>query len=388
MKTLWVHPFNGIAGDMMLGALIAAGADVDQIRDGLSQLEIDGWSLHAEPIMRNGIAATNLTVDTNEGHSHRTAGDIMAIVDASELPENVRENARRVFSALAEAEGAVHAMEPEKVHFHEVGGIDAIVDIVGTCIGLNLLGIERIVVGPVAVGHGITKSAHGRIPHPAPATVRLLDSIPIRGIDTSVELTTPTGAAIVRALADAYGPAPEMTLTASGFGAGDAELPDHPNLLQLLVGDSVAVFEAESLLVLEANIDDLTGEYLAHGVERLMDEGALDAWATSIDMKRGRPAATLSALIEPLDLDRLGAVLLRETGSLGFRSTGVDRRSIPREIGQVEIDGQHIAIKSSLDTVKAEYRDVAEAARVLDRPARLIASEAEAAWRRIVASND
>lgn len=387
MKTLWVHPFNGIAGDMMLGALIAAGADLDQIRDQLSQLDVDDWSLHAEPTMRNGISATNLTVATDEGHSHRTAGDIMAIVDASGLPENVRENARRVFSALSVAEGAVHAMNPDSVHFHEVGGIDAIVDVVGTCIGLDLLGIERIVVGPVAVGHGITKSAHGRIPHPAPATVRLLEGIPVRGIDTSVELTTPTGAAIVRALADAYGPAPEMTVTASGFGAGDAELPDHPNLLQLLIGDGAAALAAEALLVLEANIDDLTGEYLAHGIERLMDEGALDAWVTPIDMKRGRPAATLSALVEPTDLDRLGGVLLRETGSLGFRSRGVDRRSIPREIGHVEIDGQPIAIKSSSDTVKAEYRDVAKAARVLDRPARLIAAEAEAQWR-TVASND
>ena len=383
MRTLWIHPFNGIAGDMMLGALIAAGADVDQIRDGLSQLDVDGWSISAEPVQRHGLSAINLTVDTNEGHSHRTAGDIKAIVDGSGLPERVRHNADRVFSALADAEGAVHDKSPETVHFHEVGGIDAIVDVVGTCIALDLLDIDRVIVAPVAVGHGITKSAHGRIPHPAPATVRLLDGIPIRGIDTSVELTTPTGAAIVRALADGYGPAPEMTVTASGFGAGDAEVPDHPNLLQLLIGDGVGDVAADPLLVLEANIDDLTGEYLAHAVERLIEGGSLDAWVTSIDMKRERPAATLSALVEPVDLDRLGALLLRETGSLGFRSRGVDRRSVPREIGHVEIEGQRIAIKSSADTVKAEYRDVAEAASVLDRPARLIAAEAETQWRSV-----
>ena len=384
MKTLWIHPFNGIAGDMMLGALIDAGADVDQVRKGLDGLGVDDWSLRTESIQRHGISATNLTVETDEGHTHRTAADIAAIVDASDLAQRVRDNAKRVFAVLAEAEGGVHEMDPSKVHFHEVGGIDAIVDVVGTCIALDLLGIERVVVAPVAVGHGITKSAHGRIPHPAPATVRLLESVPIKGLDTSVELTTPTGAAIVRALTDDYGPAPAMTVTASGFGAGDAELPDHPNLLQVLVGDGFdSEITATQLMVLETNVDDLSGEYVAHAIAKLLEAGALDAWATPIEMKRSRPAVALSALVDPTDLDRIGAVLLGETGSLGFRSYGVDRRSVPRTIGHVEIDGQQIAIKTSIDTIKAEYVDVVTAAETLGRPARVIAAEAEDKWRSV-----
>ncbi len=388
MKTLWIHPFNGIAGDMMLGALIDAGADVDQVRKGLDQLGVDDWSLRTESIQRHGISATNLVVDTNEGHTHRTAADIAAIVDASDLPTQVRDNAKQVFVVLAEAEGAVHDNAPEDVHFHEVGGIDAIVDVVGTCIALDLLGIERIVVAPVAVGHGITKSAHGRIPHPAPATVRLLESVPVKGLDTSVELTTPTGAAIVRALADDYGPAPAMTITASGFGAGDAELADHPNLLQVLVGDGLnAGIESDQLIVLEANVDDLSGEYLAHAVARLIEAGALDAWTTPIEMKRSRPAVTLSALIDPPHIDRIGQVLLRETGSLGFRSYGVDRRCVPRTVGHVDIEGQQIAIKESAETLKAEFVDVVAAAKILDRPARVVAAEAEEKWRTVARSD-
>ena len=384
MNTVWIHPFNGIAGDMMLGALIDAGADVDVVRARLESLGVDDWSIRTELIQRHGISATNLTVETNEGHTHRTAADIAAIVDASELSGTVRANAKRVFTVLAEAEGAVHDMDPATVHFHEVGGIDAIVDVVGTCIALELLEIERVVVAPVAVGHGITKSAHGRIPHPAPATVRLLESIPVQGLDTNVELTTPTGAAIVRALADEFGAAPAMTLTSSGFGAGDADLPNHPNLLQVLIGDSASPeTTSDHLAVLETNVDDLSGEYLAHAVTQLLEAGALDAWTTPIAMKRGRPAVTLSALVNPADIDRVGAVLLRETGSLGYRVGGVDRRSVDRTIGTVTIEGHDIAIKSSPDTVKAEFVDVAAAARVLGRPARLVAAEAEAKWRSV-----
>lgn len=214
--------------------------------------------------------------------------------------------------------------------------------------------------------------------------MRLLESVPIKGLDTSVELTTPTGAAIVRALTDDYGPAPAMTVTASGFGAGDAELPDHPNLLQVLVGDGFdSEITATQLMVLETNVDDLSGEYLAHAIAKLLEAGALDAWATPIEMKRSRPAVVLSALVDPTDLDRIGAVLLGETGSLGFRSYGVDRRSVPRTIGHVEIEGHQIAIKASAQTIKAEFVDVAAASKLLNRPARLIAAEAEDKWRSV-----
>lgn len=374
---------------MMLGALIDAGADVESIQKTLELLPVDGWSLTATPISRRGISATNLTVEADEGHTHRSAGDIAKIVDGSDVSPRVKEQSRAVFEALAEAEGAVHDKPPADVHFHEVGGLDAIVDVVGTCIALELLDVERIVVAPIAVGHGITKSAHGRIPHPAPATTRLLDGLPIRGIDTHVELTTPTGAAIARALADSHGPVPAMTIAASGFGAGDAELAEHPNLLQVILGEAAAPdLVSDPLIVVEANVDDLSGEYLAHGVQRLLDEGALDAWATPITMKRARPAVTISALVEPHDVDRLGRILLDESGSLGFRAYGTDRSSVAREVGDVVVDGQRIAIKFSGQTAKAEYRDVAVAASTLGRPAREVATQAEDLWRSRLGNDD
>jgi len=378
--TLWIHPFNGIAGDMMLGALIDAGADVDQLRGDLAALNVDGWDLQIEEVFRNGIGAVNLTVAADEGHVHRTARDIIVLVEAAQLPTRVVERAARVFEALAAAEGHVHRTDPDLVHFHEVGGVDAIVDVVGSCLALEQLGVDQIVVAPVANGQGIAKSAHGIIPNPAPATARLLEGVPVRGIDVQVELTTPTGAALVAALADAFGPMPSMTVTSSGFGAGDNELAAHPNLLHVVLG-SAEELPGESLLVLETNVDDLSGEYLAHAVSRLVDEGALDAWITPIEMKKQRPAAIVSALVNPIDAHRLGNVLLSETGSLGHRAYGVARVARDRSFEMVVVDGHEIRIKVTAHTGKAEFEDVRRAAEVLERPARLIAVEAESLWR-------
>lgn len=376
LTTLWIHPFNGIAGDMTLGALIDAGADAGQIRKGLSTLGVDGWSMNTAEVFRNGIGAVNLTVDADEGHVHRTAGDIIELVSNAGLPGRVVTRATAVFRALAEAEGHVHRADPDTVHFHEVGGIDAIVDVVGTCLALEQLDIEQIVVAPVTVGRGMAKSAHGIISNPAPATSRLLDGVPVRGLDVQVELTTPTGAALVRALADSFGPLPQMTISSSGFGAGDNELDEHPNLLHVIIGEAEAA-EAEQLIVIEANVDDLSGEYLSHAVSQLITAGALDAWITPIEMKKGRPAATVSALVSPTDVRRIGDALLVETGSIGFRAYGVSRRAIDRTIVTVEVDGQPIRVKQTHLTTKAEYEDVARAAAVVGRPARDIAAEAE-----------
>ncbi len=378
--TLWIHPFNGIAGDMMLGALIDAGADVEQVRRDLASLDVDGWEIQVETVFRNGIGAANVTVAADEGHVHRTAGDIIALVDATNLPDRVRSRAARVFRALADAEGHVHRTDPDSVHFHEVGGIDAIVDVVGSCLALEQLGVDQIVVAPVANGLGIAKSAHGIIPNPAPATARLLEGVPVSGLDVRIELTTPTGAALVEALADAYGPLPSMTVTASGFGAGDNELDEHPNLLHVVLGTSQKL-PSEPLVVLETNVDDLSGEYLAHAVSRLLDEGALDAWITPIEMKKQRPAAMVSALVEPVDIARLGEVMLAETGSLGHRSYGVDRVARDRSFDTVEVDGHVVRIKVTAQTGKAEFDDVRTAAAALGRPARLVAAEAESIWR-------
>ena len=379
MATLWIHPFNGIAGDMTLGALIGAGADADHLRAELKKLDVDGWKLNAEPVSRNGIGAINVTVDADEGHVHRTAQDIIDLVTAADYPARVTARAISVFEALAEAEGHIHGIDPSQVHFHEVGGIDAIVDIVGSCLALESLDVDHIVVAPVALGQGLAKSAHGIIPNPAPATARLLEGVPVKGLDVPVELTTPTGAALVRALADQYGPMPSMTVAAAGFGAGDRELEAHPNLLHVILGEG-QVAGTEQLLVLEVNVDDLTGEYLAHAVTKLIDAGSLDAWLTPIEMKRGRPASMVSALIEPHQLEAVGQVLLNETGSLGYRAYGVDRTALPRRIETVVVEGHNIRIKVSEGTAKAEFADVITAASTIGRPARAVAAQAERIW--------
>ena len=379
MKTLWIHPFNGVAGDMTLGALIAAGVDVDQVRAGMEKLDIDGWELRIDDVSRNGIGAINLTVETDEGHSHRTAGDIIALVENAGLTERVVERATAVFTALAEAEGRIHQVDPASVHFHEVGGIDAIVDVVGSCLALELLDIERIVVAPVAMGQGMARSAHGIIPNPAPATVVLLEGVPVKGLDVTVELTTPTGAAIVKALADEFGPMPEMTISSSGFGAGDNELEHHPNLLHVVVGES-ARLPSDQLAVLETNVDDLSGEYLAHTVTTLLDVGALDAWVTPIEMKRERPAATISVLVDPTQIEPIGDALLAESGSLGYRVHGVARAALDREMASVEVEGHNIRLKVTENTAKAEFVDVVAAAEALGKPARQVAADAERQW--------
>lgn len=376
VTTLWIHPFNGIAGDMTLGALIDAGADADEIRADLHKLNVDGWELNTAEVFRNGIGAVNLTVDADEGHVHRTASDIIELVSTADLSERVVARATAVFEALAKAEGHVHRADPGTVHFHEVGGIDAIVDVVGSCLALEQLGIDRIVVAPVTLGRGMAKSAHGVIPNPAPATLQLLEGVPVRGLDVQVELTTPTGAALVQALADSFGPMPPMSITASGFGAGDNELDEHPNLLHVVVGEA-EMPPTEQLIVIETNVDDLSGEYLSHAVAQLMSAGALDAWITPIEMKKDRPAATVSALVEPVDSDRLGALLLTETGSLGFRAHGVSRTAIERVVVTVDVGGHQIRVKQTALSTKAEYDDVASAATALGRPARDIAREAE-----------
>ena len=381
MITLWIHPFNGIAGDMTLGALIAAGADLEEVRSGLAKLDVDGWELRAEPVTRNGIGALNVTVETDEGHSHRTAGDIISLVQDAGLADRVTERATAVFTALATAEGQIHQIDPASVHFHEVGGIDAIVDVVGSCLALESLGVDRIVVAPVALGLGMARSAHGLIPNPAPATIALLEGVPVKGLDVTVELTTPTGAGIVRALADDFAPMPEMIITSSGFGAGDSELENHPNLLHVVVGEG-ARLATDQLAVLETNVDDLSGEYLAYTVTALLDAGALDAWVTPIEMKHERPAVTISVLVAPTQIEPIGDVLLRESGSLGYRVHGVERAALDREMASVEIEGHSIRLKVTENTAKAEFVDVVAAAEALGKPARQVAADAEREWER------
>ena len=277
----------------------------------------------------------------------------------------------------------LHRRELAQVHFHEVGGIDAIVDVVGVCAALEVLGIDDVAASPVATGRGMVRTAHGMLPNPAPAVVHLLEGAPSYGIDVPVELTTPTGAGILAALASGWGPLPAMTITSSGFGAGTRELENLPNMTQVVVGTALApVFGAgQPVVLLEANLDDATGETLAHAVAALLAAGAHDAWLTPIVMKKGRPAHTVSALVDTALAGTVAEVLRAETGTLGVRGTTIDRWPAARAFDTVEVDGQVVGVKVSAGRVKVEHDDAAAVAAATGLPLREVVSRAEAAWR-------
>jgi uncharacterized protein (TIGR00299 family) protein len=383
-RLAWFHCFSGIAGDMALGSLIDAGADLDEVRALLERLPVNGWAVEAEPVLRCGIAATKLHVHAEEGTVVRTASHISALVEEARLPDRVSARALAVFAALADAEGRLHRRPPEQVHFHEVGGLDAIVDVVGTCAALEVLGIDEVQASTIVTGTGMIRAAHGLLPNPAPAVVALLASVnaPTTGLDVGVELTTPTGAALLAALASGFGPLPSMSIEATGFGAGSRELDGRPNATQVVIGAAVEALGAgQPVVLLEVNVDDATGETLAHTVAALLEAGAHDAWVTPIMMKKGRPAYTVSALADTALASQVAATLTAETGSLGVRGTSLERWPAARSVDTVEVEGFTIRVKLSPGRVKVEHDDAARVARRAGLPLREVLSRAEAAGR-------
>jgi uncharacterized protein (TIGR00299 family) protein len=395
----WFHCFSGIAGDMALGALIDAGADVAEVEGWCRRLDVGGWTLRTESVLRGGLAGTRAVVDVDGGHHHphRRAVEIQGLIGAADLPKRVAERAGATFRLLAEVEGRLHGVTPDEVEFHEVGAVDSIVDIVGVCVALELLGVERVRASAVAQGTGTFRAAHGVLPNPPPAVVSLLASagIPSYGLDIAFELTTPTGAALLAALGEGFGPLPAMNVTASGFGAGGRELADRPNHVQVVLGTAVdpggagaAASSGQPAVVLEATVDDVTGETLAYAVARLLEEGAFDAWVSPVMMKKGRPGHVVTVLADPARSAALRTVLREETGTLGVRGYPVDRWPSPRTFGQVDVDGQAIRIKVSPGRAKAEHDDVADAARALGLPLRVVAARADSAWQQRQAGTD
>jgi uncharacterized protein (TIGR00299 family) protein len=384
----WFHCFAGIAGDMALGACLDAGAPLDEVTAILERLPVGGWGLEAELVMRGGLAATKAHVKAKPDSITRTYGHIAGIIEEARLPDRVRERAQRVFRLLAETEGRLHRRPTASVHFHEVGGIDAIVDIVGTCAALETLGVDDVTASPVRVGTGMVRTAHGLMPNPPPAVVDLLKDAPVVGLDVNVELTTPTGAALLAGLCSGYGPMPAMRLAGSGFGAGTRDLPTLPNLVQVAVGEAAetgstgAILAGEPLALLEANLDDVSGEVVAHAVDALLAAGALDAWTAHVTMKKGRPGVVLSALAHLPDGPRLRDLIGRETGTLGVRVAVVDRWPFARQPDEVEVEGLPVRIKRTALRVKVEYEDAARVARHTGLPLREVVSRAEAEARR------
>ncbi len=392
-KTAWFHCFAGTAGDMTLASLVHAGADPVAVAEIVARLPVDNYALSFEPTMRCGLAATRaiVAVDHDEhghdhdghDHGHRAYAAIRDMLAAADLPERVRDRAQKTFLMLAEVEGAMHGVDPAVVEFHEVGSVDAIVDIVATCAALEALGIDRIVCSSITVGEGTVHAAHGELPNPAPAVMALLArrAAPSRGIADARELATPTGVALMTALADEFGPMPAMTVSSVGYGAGTSDIAGRPNVVQVVVGtpvvDSTVPAQGQPATVLEVNVDDVTGEVIAHTIAALLGAGAFDAWATPIVMKKGRPAHTVHALCDAATASAIGEVLLRETGSLGLRGTTLMRWPQRRDETTVQLQGHPIRVKLSAGRAKVEHDDAAVAAAALGLPLREVIAQAE-----------
>jgi uncharacterized protein (TIGR00299 family) protein len=393
-RIAWFNCQAGVAGDMAMAALVDAGADTDAVASMIGGLGVDGYALMFERVQRCGVGATwaNVVVHDHGSPSpglgeprsagqipHRPLRDILALLDAAELPDRVRERARAVFVRLGEVEGAIHGVDPTDVELHEVGALDSIVDVVGVCAALEALDVDEVRCSPIAVGHGTIRSAHGVIPNPAPATVALLAEAgaPTVGIDTTLEVSTPTGAALMTTLAAGFGAMPSISTHAVGYGAGTADTPERANVVQVVIGQAGDHHDdGTPVALLEANVDDVTGEVLAHTVSMLLMAGAHDAWLTPIVMKKGRPAHTVSVLCDPSGITAMRAILVRETGTLGVRMSSLQRWPQQRVETTVDVDGHAIRIKVAEHRVKVEFDDAAVAADRLGLPVRVVLDRA------------
>lgn len=370
MKIVYLDCFCGIAGDMLLAALIDAGAPATEVQAILDHLSLPGWELNLRTVTKAGIRATKATVDLTDGGAPRSYREIRTLLERADLPQRVGEPALSAFEILATAEAAVHGVPLEEIHLHEAGAVDAIVDIVGSCAALSLLDSERVHTSPLPLGSGVIEAAHGALPVPAPAVVEILRGVPIRGGGEG-ELVTPTGAALAKALTDEFGAMPAMKLKTVGYGAGDRE-GRLPNVLRVLVGEAEAVERTEEKLI-ETNLDDMTPELIPYVVDALLTAGARDAWTTPIVMKRGRPALTLSILVGEGDFDLVLDVLYRETTTLGARISAVSKDALDRSWVEVEVEGQGVRVKlgargGEITTASVEYADAARAARATGLP--------------------
>ena len=346
MKTLYFDCFAGASGDMILGGSVAAGVDPNYLREQLSLLRLDGFSIGFQTVNRSGLSATYARVETAPEHKHRHLADIKQIIEGSDLTDNVKQLSVKIFTRLAEAEARVHNEPIDHVHFHEVGALDAIVDVVGAAICFDYLKIDRFVCSPLHVGSGMVQMAHGRFPVPPPAVAELLKGVPFYSTDIKGELLTPTGAAIITTVCSEYGPIPQMTTESMGYGAGTREYPDFPNVLRVLLGETEAVSATdERLWMLETNLDDASPQIIGHVMDRVLELGALDCFFTPVQMKKNRPGVLLSALCGPNEKEAIMKLLFMETTTLGVRSYEVLRRALRRSVVQVETQYGVIDVK-------------------------------------------
>jgi len=381
MKILYFDAFSGIAGDMVLGALLDAGLSLSYLKKELKKLpNLSGYTISSKKIKRSSISATSFIVKITKKQKSRDYKAIKKMINSSTLSVDVKRTALKIFEKIAIAEAEIHGTTVGDVHFHEVGGVDSIVDIVGSAIGFSKLGIKKFYSSPLPLGSGLVNTRHGVMPIPAPATLRILKGVPVIGSDEKMELVTPTGGAIVSALSSGFGSMPAMKPVTDGYGGGTKERADGlPNLLRIVIGD---VREApKKLLVIESNIDDSTPEEIAYARGRLLKSGALDVWATPIMMKKGRLATLLSVLCEAGKAKNLREILLNETSSIGVREYEVNRYELPRETIKVKTKYGTVRVKvvitpSGEKRLKPEYDDVAKLAKKHSVPFREVFNSA------------
>ncbi len=394
MKLLYFDCFSGAAGDMIVGALLDAGLDFDTLKENLASLKIPGCDISADKVRRGALTGTKFTVTAMETNQpHRNLDDILSIIRSAALPGRSAENAEAIFRRLAQAEAKVHGINPSQVHFHEIGAIDSILDIVAAAVGIEILGIEKVHCSAIPTGRGTIESQHGTLPAPAPATVELLKGAKIAepaDQNRTGELTTPTAAAVLTTLARSLGPIPAMELQAVGYGAGardDAGPGTPPNLLRVFIGNSTDDGTVDCAVELSANLDDCTGEVIGATIDKLLRSGCADAWAAPIYMKKSRPAWTLSALCSPGDVSRAEEIIFAETTTLGIRRRTCTRSKLARRHVTVETPYGPIRVKlgsrdGNIITASPEFADCSSAAEAHGTPVKEAIAAAIEAYRK------
>ncbi len=388
MKVAYFDCFAGVSGDMILGALIDAGLELEALREGLEGLHLSDYELEVSRVHKGAIEATDVQVLVSDEATERKMADIEALVRDSELPHEIKETSMAIFRRLVTVEAAIHGTTYEDVHLHEVGGTDAIVDVVGALLGLKLLGVEKVYASRLPLGRGFVRSAHGLLPLPAPATLELLKGVPVIHVDVEGETVTPTGAAILTSLVEEFGRFPAMTIERTGYGAGKREFA-FPNLLRVLVGTTPPQFaeSREMVVLLETNLDDMNPEFYDHIMEALFADGALDVYLQPIQAKKNRPGVLLSVLCHPQSAEELSSIIFTETTTLGIRQQTMERVCLSRETVRVETSFGQVRIKVAKVAGKTvnlspEYEDCRRLALEKRRPLKEVYAAAEAAARR------
>lgn len=347
-RIVYLDCVGGLAGDMLLAALLDAGAGLERLRGVAPALGIAGVEITAERVERQGIGALHLRIEAPDDHAHRDYREIRKLVSEADLPSRARSRSLEAFARLAEAEGRIHGVPADDVHFHELGSLDTLVDVCGAFVLLDDLDVERVTCSPLPFARGFTRAAHGVLPLPAPATLGLLEGAPLVGVETEAELVTPTGAAIAATVVDEWGPLPPLTLERVGYGAGTADFADRPNVVRVVLGTETAATSTARVVLLETNLDDLSPELVPDAVERCFSAGALDVWTVPAQMKKGRPGFVLSVLARAGAESEIARAMLEETTALGVRVARLDRYELEREERVVEVAGGSVRVKVGL----------------------------------------